>query len=50
MKETWLNEPTFFDDKELLSKPIDKLTEEDLQKMPHVALYADMITEKEEKP
>ena len=49
-EERWLKETTFFDDRELLSKPIDELTEEDLQKMPHVSLYADMITEKAEKP
>ena len=37
-EERWLNEPSIFDDIELLSKPIDELTEEDLQKMPHIAI------------
>lgn len=39
MTESWLKEPTVFDDIELLSKPIGELTEEDMRKMPHNAMY-----------
>lgn len=45
----WLNEPSIFDDIELLSKPIDELTEEDLQRVPRIALYDSENKESEER-
>ena len=48
-EERWLKEATFFDDRELLSKPIDELTEEDLQIISHVAPYGSENKKTEER-